>query len=158
MISVFSQQGVKKEVAESVLAASLAFEESLGKDGGKDFDEVVRPLYQAMTDDIRKQKKRLGGDFAIAHAVASRVSRDFIREELGNDVVFVVLNLTNECQVNRIKGRHGEEMEGAAEMMGDMYKLYEEAGTDEPNAVNVVIEEGETPAMVLEKVLNAIKE
>ena len=118
---------------------------------------MVKPLYQAMTDDIKKQKKRLGGDFAIAHAVATRVSRDFIRGELGDEVVFVVLNLTSECQVNRIKGRHGEEMEGGVEMMGEMFKLYEEAEGDEPNAVNVIIEEKDTPQLVLEKVLKAIE-
>ena len=134
----------------------MSMEESL-KNGGKDFDVLVKPLYQAMTDDIKKQKKRLGGDFAIAHAVATRVSRDFIRGELGDEVVFVVLNLTSECQVNRIKGRHGEEMEGGVEMMGEMFKLYEEAGGDEPNAVNVIIEEKDTPQLVLEKVLKAIE-
>ena len=152
----YKKQGVKKEVAESVLKAGMSMEESL-KNGGKDFDVLVKPLYQAMTDDIKKQKKRLGGDFAIAHAVATRVSRDFIREELGDEVVFVVLNLTSECQVNRIKGRHGEELEGGVEMMGEMFKLYEEAEGDEPNAVNVIIEEKDTPQLVLEKVLKAIE-
>ena len=155
-MTAFILSDTKKEVAEAVLKAGMSMEESL-KNGGKDFDVLVKPLYQAMTDDIKKQKKRLGGDFAIAHAVATRVSRDFIRGELGDEVVFVVLNLTSECQVNRIKGRHGEEMEGGVEMMGEMFKLYEEAEGDEPNAVNVIIEEKDTPQLVLEKVLKAIE-
>ena len=43
---------------------------------GEAFDKAVRPLYTAMANDIIRQKKRLGGDFAIAHAVATRASRD----------------------------------------------------------------------------------
>ena len=36
------------------------------------FDEKVRPMLKIMCREIAKQKKRLGGDFAVAHAVVSR--------------------------------------------------------------------------------------
>ena len=147
---------MKREVAESILSAGPKIEASM-KDGFKDFDLHAKPLYKAMVDDIKKQKKRLGGDFAIAHAVATRASRDFIRQELGSEVVFIVLSLTLECQKKRILGRHGDAVENVQDMMGDMYKLYEDAGDDEPNSYNVVIEDTHTPAMVLETVLDLIK-
>merc|ERR1712226_1429490 len=107
-------KGMPKDEAMTILQTSADFEACINGDMGN-FDNVAQPLYLAMVKDILRQKKRLGGDFAIAHAVATRHSRDNIRKELGNDVVFVVLNLTSECQAKRIKGRHGEEMEGAAE-------------------------------------------
>ena len=36
------------------------------------FDEKVRPLLNIMCREIAKQKKRLGGDMAVAHAIVSR--------------------------------------------------------------------------------------
>ena len=36
------------------------------------FDEKMQPLLKLMSREIVKQKKRLGGDFAVAHAVVSR--------------------------------------------------------------------------------------
>ena len=37
-----------------------------------DFDESMRPLLKIMGREISKQKRRLGGDFAVAFAVATR--------------------------------------------------------------------------------------
>ena len=126
-------------------------------DGFKGFDEAIKPLYKAMTDDITRQQKRLGGDFAVAHAIASRVSRDYVRQQLGDKVVFIVLNLTKECQNKRIKGRHGDAVEGVQENMGSMFKMYEPAAKDEPNTYNVTIDERDTPDMVLNNVLDLIR-
>ena len=36
------------------------------------FDEKIQPLLKLISREIVKQKKRLGGDFAVAHAVVSR--------------------------------------------------------------------------------------
>ena len=36
------------------------------------FDESMQPMLKLMSREILKQKKRLGGDFAVAHAVVSR--------------------------------------------------------------------------------------
>ena len=36
------------------------------------FDDGMQPLLKLMSREIIKQKKRLGGDFAVAHAVVSR--------------------------------------------------------------------------------------
>ena len=37
-----------------------------------EFDAKMQPLLKIMCDEIAKQKRRLGGDFAVAHAVVSR--------------------------------------------------------------------------------------
>ena len=126
-------------------------------DGFSRFSEIAEPLYKAMTDDIARQQKRLGGDFAVAHAIASRVSRDYVRKQLGDQVVFIVLNLTQECQNKRLKGRHGDSVDGLEENMGAMFKMYEPAAKDEPNTHNVTIDEGDSPDMVLSNVLDLIR-
>lgn len=36
------------------------------------FDRACRPILKIMCREISKQKKRLGGDFAVAHAVVTR--------------------------------------------------------------------------------------
>ena len=38
----------------------------------------------------------------------SRAQRDLIRNILGPDLVFVVLNMTKECQEKRLHERHGD--------------------------------------------------
>ena len=39
---------------------------------GDGFDDKMQPLLKLMAREIGKEKKRLGGDFAVAHAVVSR--------------------------------------------------------------------------------------
>ena len=36
------------------------------------FDDGMQPLLKMMSREIKRQKERLGGDFAVAHAVVSR--------------------------------------------------------------------------------------
>ena len=68
-------------------------------------------------------------------------------------MIFILLNLTIECQTERLIRRHGEETEGIAEIMSQVHKLTEAAEIDEPNAINVTIEVDDTRQSVLEKVL-----
>ena len=104
-----------------------------------------------------RQKNRLGGDFAVAFAVISRKSRDLLRTLLGPDLVFLVLNLTKECQTKRIEDRHpGEGQKGVRDSLMMIYDKYEPAGKDEPNSFNVEIEENMTPIDVMKAVLEII--
>ena len=48
--------------------------------GGKDYDkEALREYYSLMAEDIAKEKKRIGGDFAIAHVLLSPDFRALMR-------------------------------------------------------------------------------
>ena len=69
-------------------------------------------LYKLMAADIGRQQKRLGGTIAVAHAVARRKSRDFLRSLMGPDLVFFVLDTTAECMRERLNARHGSTMDG----------------------------------------------
>ena len=66
-----SLRGVPREDAEAILKISKEFED-MWKGEIDTFDEKVRPMLKIMCREIAKQKKRLGGDFAVAHAVVSR--------------------------------------------------------------------------------------
>ena len=155
-VGLTSLQGQSKDLAESIIGASQKMRASMA-DGFKGFDEIAKPLYKAMTDDLARQQKRLGGDFAVAHAIATRFSRDYVRQQLGDQVVFFVLNLTQGCQNKRLKGRHGDSVDGLEENMGAMFKMYEPAARDEPNTHNVTIDEGDTPDMVVNNILAVIR-
>ena len=64
-------------------------------------EEKFTPMIDASSKDIAKQRKRLGGDWAIAFACFSRSQRDMVRKALGPDLVFMVMNMTKECQRKR---------------------------------------------------------
>ena len=59
--------------------------------------EKMKPFYANMSKDIDVQRKRIGGNFAIAQAVTSREFRDHIRLTLP-DCIFITLTLTKENQ------------------------------------------------------------
>ena len=45
-----------------------------------DFGELHRPMLNIACREIGRQKGRLGGTFAVAHAVTSRKNREFCRD------------------------------------------------------------------------------
>jgi len=144
-------KNVPEETARLAIATGQVFKEAF-EEGGLDkwlMDEKVAPFYKMMAEDILKQKKRLGGTFAVAHAVATRGSRDYLRKLMGPDLVFVVINMTRECQKERLKERHGESV---GDLMEKMFNLYEPAGEDEENAFNVTVDTGMSRQDVLKQV------
>ena len=118
-------------------------------------EEKLRPIYKIMATDILRQKARLGGTFAVAHAVASRAMRDYFRTLMGPDLVFIVLNMTKECQTERMSERHGDDV---SEGWWLDYSKFQPAGVDEEKAYNITIEEGDSKQDVLNKVLEITNE
>ena len=73
-------------------------------------DEVSEVLESAsigLANDVLMQRKRIGGDWSVAFTVFSRKHRDAIRKILGSDVIFIVMNLTEDYTKKRILSRHG---------------------------------------------------
>ena len=114
----------------------------------------TKPFYTNMAKDIATQKKRIGGDFVIAHAVTSRDMRDHIRHTLGG-CIFITLTLTKETQMKRIRARHGDD-EGAMAFMGNLYQLYEGPGDGEKNVYNINITEDMTQDDIMNKALEIL--
>ena len=121
-------------------------------------EETLNPLYDQMSNHVMIQRKRLGGDMAIAQAVFSRRQRDKLRKIIGPDLVFIVLNMTKECQVKRIKGRHGDSpmLEEFMRVLVKYAEMCEPAGDDEENAFNVTISEDMSKDDVVKKVLEVV--
>ena len=65
-------QGVSREDFEVLNDAAKLFEDVFAKGNVDTFDEGMQPLLKLMSREVLKQKKRLGGNFAVAHAVVSR--------------------------------------------------------------------------------------
>ena len=119
----------------------------------KDGDSMFRPLLKIMCREVAKQHKRLGGDFAVAHLVMSKKSRDFCRAACPN-VVFITLALTENCQQKRLEGRHAGQN---AKPFQKLFQDFEPAGDEEENAYKVMISEDMTKDDVLHKVLEIIR-
>ena len=100
--------GYTKEEVTQISKAEEAFMGMMKGQGFDNFEVTLDPLYDYMGMDIARQRTRLGGNMAIAQAVFSRKQRDKLRSLIGPDLVFIVLNMTKECQSKRVRGRHGD--------------------------------------------------
>ena len=119
----------------------------------EEMQEMFQPMYDLMAKDISKQSKRLGGKMAVAQAIYSRKQRDSMRKILGSKCVFIVLNMSRECQKKRVIARHGEDNEDILNMLIKFAELYEPAGEDEENAFNLEITEDMNREDVIQKIL-----
>ena len=112
-----------------------------------------------MANDILKQRSRIGGDWSIAFAMFSRHQREIIRKILGPDVIFIVMGLTEKTTKKRLQGRFGDGEIGdqfTNQCLG-IYKKYEEAGDDEMNSYNIMIDENMSIDDVDDKVISIIE-
>ena len=65
----------------------------------------------AICDDIKRERERIGGDWAVALVVNTRWLRDFLRSRLGPDLTFIVLDMAWEDLEERMRSNrsmHGE--------------------------------------------------
>ena len=84
-------------------------------------------FYRLMAEDIKKERKRVGGDWVVAFAMSRRTDRDIFREVLGEDLLFVVLDISFDLVKERLKGRgQGEDS------MATIHWKFEPAQEDEP--------------------------
>ena len=82
--------------------------------GGEDSEDLrasEREYFASLCADIRAQKDRVGGDWAVASVVRTREERDIMKESLGEELTIVCLEMSNEERRARILGRHGGESE-----------------------------------------------
>merc|ERR1711892_1211658 len=112
-------------------------------------------FYGCMSEDIKFERKRIGGNFAIAAVAFTRELRKHIRSILGPELIFVILSMDKEEVRKRVLARHhGEEQ--AAEFMEPINKLCEPIGDDEENAVSVAVTTDMTREDVINKILDLV--
>ena len=158
-LASLSQKFLKGLPQERIDIIASAENEFMAMFNGKEYDnQKILDAFSAMSKDIAKERKRLGGDWAMAMAVPKRAHRDHIKAELGPDLVFVVLDMTKDDQKARIKARHGDKESSANDMLLNAYDLYEPATADEKNAIDVLITPEMSPDDVVDNILEMIKE
>ena len=107
------------------------------KDGFEKHAESLKEFFAMVAKDVAKQKARIGGNFAVAHAVPFRGIRDEIRTIIPN-CIFIVLTLNNDCQTKRLIKRHGENAT-LVETLMKLHKSYKSPDVGEPNTFEIII-------------------
>ena len=75
------KQGYTREDVEHALKfAKMVTKIMTGQGEGLKFDTGAHEMLKMICKEVQAQKKRLGGDFAVAHVVFSRKSRDLCRQ------------------------------------------------------------------------------
>jgi len=123
---------------------------------GEEYDKkTMEDFYSVLCDEIQRERNRIGGDWVVATIVDKKEWRDFVRSKLGPDLVFIILDMELEQQVERIRGRHDED-ESAVNMMKEFYNQCEPKADNEDNAIGLKITRDMTPDMVVKQILSMI--
>ena len=117
--------------------------------------DKTRELYTIMCQDIVKEQKRIGGNWAVAQAVPTRVLRDQIRSKMGKNLIFIVLHMKKEDQIARLKVRHGDD-ETLIEPLSNIYDIFEPAGVGEPNTIHIEVTKEMSRETVVEKIIDSV--
>jgi len=124
---------------------------------GEEYDEnACVNFYMLMCEDIERERRRIGGDWVVATVVQSKAWRDLIKAKLGPDLVFVVLDMDPEEQIERIKVRHAGDEE-MVELMSHLFTLCEPAQDDEENTLAVKVTGEMSREDVVKKIMEMIK-
>ena len=92
-------QGLTREFIDEINEAKREFGKR--KPEEVNFSEF-KSFFGLIAKDVGVQKKRIGGNFAVAHAVNNQELREYIRQ-IVPDVIFITLTLTKETQRKRIQ-------------------------------------------------------
>jgi len=141
-------KGIPKEITAALGRSEKEWKKAM--EGTDDYD-VSEPM-SLMCENILKERKRVGGDWVVAFAVTSRKLRDLIKEKLGPELVFVVLDVDKDLQRERLEPR----LEVLGETFIEMLTKFkcEPANGDEGNSIDLKI----TRDMHLDDVVKIIME
>jgi len=105
-----------------------------------------------MCEDIMRERKRIGGDWAVACVLDYKKLRQLVRGWMGPDLQIVVLDMKLEDQMDRMRKRHGGH-ESAVDFAKAVYDLSEPAGEEEANTIDLKVTPDMTPDDVVQKIL-----
>jgi len=120
---------------------------------GEEYEEKdLEECFQAMCEDITREKKRVGGDWAVACVLDYKKLRQLVRGWMGPELQIVVLDMSLEEQLDRVRKRHAGH-ESAVDMAKAIYELSEPAGEEEANTIDLKVSSDMTPDEVVQKIL-----
>ena len=157
IIAIATQNFLKGVTQDRADAITNGIDCGLNMISGKEYDiQKFYGFYSFLCKDIEREQKRIGGDWVVSQAVASRRMRDHIRTRLGDNLIFVILDMSKEDQLSRIKARHGN-AEKVVNFLSKSCDFFERGGEDEPRTINVLITKDMTRDDVVEKILSQVK-
>ena len=113
-----------------------------------------------LCENIKKERKRIGGDWVVARIVLKRETRDFIRSCLGPELVFVVLIMEEEEELKKriLRRNFGDELvtEEILERMLAAPKYFDPLGEDEEDDVQIMVTDEMTEEDVANKILQML--
>lgn len=120
---------------------------------------VWADFYKELCADVLRERERLGPgwNFVIANAVYTVQTRDLVRQILGPELKFVVLDIDVELQSERIASRFGMPLT-AAPGMKKCCKGFEIGREDEVNTCSVKVEREKTLEHITEEVLAVLEQ
>merc|ERR1712179_620249 len=92
--------------------------------------------YRLMATDIAKEKKRIGGGFAVAHVLFTAEIRSAIREVLGPDLIIIMLTMPRAERRERILRRHQGDVQSVDLFESRMDGVQE----NEPNTIEIKVD------------------
>jgi len=135
-------------------AADAQVESKMAEKKWSDFS-VMESCYALMCKDILRERKRMGGHWAIATTLIDRQIRDYVRSQLGPELQIVVLDMSLEEQMKRTRERSKGE-ESSVEICKAIYEISDPAQEDEPNTLALMVTPDMKPEDVVKKVLQLI--
>jgi len=103
--------------------------------------ENHRAFFKIFAEDIVRERKRIGGDWAVASAhVLNKDWRQFVRSFIGPDLLYVNLVMSEEAIRKRIEKRHNDDND--TDKLMKIYNLHQ-SGTsdDEEGMIKINIDE-----------------
>lgn len=151
-----AMKDVPTEVGNAMECVSPVFTEFMV--GNFNNADKLEPLYRCIAKDIKKRKAKMGLNWAVAQGCPTRYLRDAIKEE-NPEVIFIILLVSPELQVKRIKERTGgkDAPQAVIDMLGKIFEVFKPADDDEEKAFNLEITENMTPEDVGNKILELIQ-
>ena len=74
-------------------------------------EKAVENYYDLLCQNIKTERQRIGGDWAVAGFVNNKRERDLLRQFLGSDLTIVALNLPESVIKERLQKRCGSDQE-----------------------------------------------
>ena len=156
-IAMLSQNFLKGVPQERIDIVAEGLDDVIKMTEGREYDfEKVWRFYKGVCEDVAREKKRIGGNWAIAQVVPTRAIRDRIMTYLGQELIFVVLDMSKEDQKDRIRARHGDD-ESILELLTRCYDVCEPPAEDEPKAIHLLVTKEMSKDDVVEKILESLK-
>jgi len=124
---------------------------------GKEYDkEALVEYYRLMATDIAKEKKRIGGGFAVAHVLFTAEIRSAIREVLEPDLIIIMLTMPRAERRERILRRHQGDVQ-SADLFDHFENRMEGVQENEPNTIEIKVDGAMTKDEVVAEVIERVE-